>query len=387
MAICFYCLDEMLATGECTAVLHLHGQPVARRPYGTEPGWRRPTRRCGDCGVLPGSLHHLGCDVEMCPLCWRQAIGCWCRFDEDPLDEDEVPDWASGLVMALDRDAQLAPTLASVAADHRSGHSERLSSVQGWADDNASPFDLDVAALFVAALVGDDTSHDVATTDCSPTAPLVFSRPHVLRALRRLDVQAELTDTTLPDHTPAVAMTVLRALDGTGQLAPGSDRVGYLLEVVDCHFGPPGGWSDTHWCQCFVPASTPRRLAQVFVNSMAGHLVPVQTAVDRAEADRSLLALFGSIPGHHSRPWSPDECDVSFVGEVDDDGPHPRLWVFGRRDPPGRYDTLFVDDDGRAWITWPDRRHRCGFRWQPLEPIDARWRLDLSARPRAAARG
>jgi hypothetical protein len=386
MAICSFCFDEMLAAGGCTAVFHLHGRPVRRCPYGAEPGWGRPTRRCGDCGVLPGSLHHPGCDVERCPLCRRQAISCGCRFDEDPLDDDdELPDWAFDLVAELNRNERVNLTLSSVAVDHRAVHGERLESIRRWALASDAPFDLDVAALFVSALAGAAAGASNPDDDVASPRPLEVARPHVLRALRRLDVEAELGRTSLPDHTPAVAMTVLRALHHTGQLAEGSDRLESLLEPVDCHFGPPGGWTDTSWCQCFVPASTPRLLAQVFVNSMAGMLVPVRLGVDRADADRALVALLGSLPGHEHRQWSPDESDLSFVGQLDVDGPHPRLWVFGRRDRPGRYDTLFVDDDGQAWITWPDRRYRSGIRWQPLEPAEARWRLHLTGRPRAAA--
>jgi hypothetical protein len=390
MAICYFCFDDMLAASGCTAVFHRHGRAVDRCPYGSEPGWGRPTRRCGDCGVLPGSLHHPGCDVERCPLCWRQAISCGCRFDEDPLDDDdELPEWALDMVTELNRPEPVDLTLASIAVDHRSIHGERLESIRHWAAVNDAQFDVDVAALFVSALVGesDGESDDAGDPDTSSEPPraLELARPDVLRALRRLDIETELARTTLPDHTPGVATTVLRALHHSGQLAEGSDRLEALLEPVDCHFGPPGGWSDISWCQCFVPASTPRRLAQVFVKSMAGRLVPVRFGVDRTEADRALVALLGSLPGHEHRVWSPDECDLSFVGQLDTDGPHPRLWVFGRRDLPGRYDTVFVDDDGRAWITWPDRRYRSGFRWQPLEPFEARWRLDLVGRPRAAA--
>lgn len=37
-----------------------------------------PDGRCGDCGILDGGVHHLGCDLERCPRCHRQLISCGC---------------------------------------------------------------------------------------------------------------------------------------------------------------------------------------------------------------------------------------------------------------------------------------------------------------------
>lgn len=54
------------------------------------------TDKCPDCGVAPGQTHVPGCDVEQCPRCGGQAIGCDCIYKVcgmDPADlEEEHPD-------------------------------------------------------------------------------------------------------------------------------------------------------------------------------------------------------------------------------------------------------------------------------------------------------
>ena len=38
---------------------------------------------CHDCGSQIGDLHTRGCDVELCPYCGGQLIGCGCEVPDD----------------------------------------------------------------------------------------------------------------------------------------------------------------------------------------------------------------------------------------------------------------------------------------------------------------
>lgn len=89
MAVCTWCDQEMTTARSCSAsVLHRNGTSISMIPYGGERGWGT-SPRCGDCGVRSGGFHHLGCDIQCCPVCRGQMISCGCRFDEDEGDEQD----------------------------------------------------------------------------------------------------------------------------------------------------------------------------------------------------------------------------------------------------------------------------------------------------------
>lgn len=99
MALCTWCETEMTTSRSCTVdALHRSGRRIVLPPFGTEPDVPAGVRRCGDCGVARGGLHHPGCDLQQCPACGGQLLSCDCRFDEDgPDDGDDLDDWLNDL--------------------------------------------------------------------------------------------------------------------------------------------------------------------------------------------------------------------------------------------------------------------------------------------------
>jgi hypothetical protein len=47
-----------------------------------KPRKRPHEHRCHDCGAREGELHQRGCDMERCPFCHGQLIGCDCAYEK-----------------------------------------------------------------------------------------------------------------------------------------------------------------------------------------------------------------------------------------------------------------------------------------------------------------
>jgi len=87
MANCTFCGHEMGNGAGCSdEPLRIRGADYEPIRWGEERGYRFQDRtdRCGDCGTPRGGVHHHGCDLEQCPACLSQALGCGCMDDCEP---------------------------------------------------------------------------------------------------------------------------------------------------------------------------------------------------------------------------------------------------------------------------------------------------------------
>jgi len=90
-AICTDCGKGMLSAKGCnhTHFLYPDGTLLPRHPVGTGRDHgvakSRPRKdRCTDCGAIPGTYHHGGCDAEKCPRCGHQVLSCHCSIGHLP---------------------------------------------------------------------------------------------------------------------------------------------------------------------------------------------------------------------------------------------------------------------------------------------------------------
>lgn len=75
--------ERIQAAQEIPSVL-IDGKVHNRVRYGDEPeDWGADRGPCHDCAVIKGEFHVPSCDVERCPACCGQAIGCDCCYEGD----------------------------------------------------------------------------------------------------------------------------------------------------------------------------------------------------------------------------------------------------------------------------------------------------------------
>jgi hypothetical protein len=82
MAVCRDCKQEMTKADTCTWThIQFDDDVYPRDTY----HFGEPSGRCNDCGIKHGGIHHFGCDVERCPRCHMQLIGCECVVSTEVL--------------------------------------------------------------------------------------------------------------------------------------------------------------------------------------------------------------------------------------------------------------------------------------------------------------
>jgi len=78
---------ERIEQAQSQTTVVIEGRQYNRVRYGEErDDWNAEAQPCHDCRVVKGQFHVQGCDVESCPACGEQAIGCDCNYDDE--DDD-----------------------------------------------------------------------------------------------------------------------------------------------------------------------------------------------------------------------------------------------------------------------------------------------------------
>jgi hypothetical protein len=77
--------NSRIAAAQRKTTCWKNGNEFGRIRYGDEEDdWGANNHPCGDCGVEKGAYHVPDCDIERCPSCGGQMIGCECSSSKLP---------------------------------------------------------------------------------------------------------------------------------------------------------------------------------------------------------------------------------------------------------------------------------------------------------------
>lgn len=91
MAICEFCGKEMLGASSCIeSYIVINGKKYLPIPYKKKRNmvFGEKETRCPECHVQEGGFHHVGCGLEICPVCQNHWIYCRCHGIKIKKDED-----------------------------------------------------------------------------------------------------------------------------------------------------------------------------------------------------------------------------------------------------------------------------------------------------------
>lgn len=80
-ALCDVCGQRKLIADGCScSTVKCNEKKYKRIRFGEEE-FEHVENCCHDCGTRRGHFHHSGCDVEECPVCGGQLLGCDCEIE------------------------------------------------------------------------------------------------------------------------------------------------------------------------------------------------------------------------------------------------------------------------------------------------------------------
>jgi hypothetical protein len=75
-------MPERIRQAQEHTAWRIDGTEYARVRYGDEKlDWNADSRHCPDCAVFKGEFHVESCDIEECPRCGIEMIGCGCKAE------------------------------------------------------------------------------------------------------------------------------------------------------------------------------------------------------------------------------------------------------------------------------------------------------------------